>query len=212
MRVVVAESDEAVRAKVITALEANDCDVRGAASTADEVLTLAVAQRPEVILLDVDLTGNGISVARELARRSPTAAVVMFAESAHDDDLFDSLRAGAVGYLLKSTDPGRLGFALRGVLAGEAAIPRHLVRRLAEEFRAPALPRFVQTSPAAAKLTVREWQVMELLGSGLSTDQVARRLYLSRSTVRVHVSSALRKLRVQDRESAFALLRGDHEA
>ena len=113
----------------------------------------------------------------------------MFAATADDDDLLDSLRAGASGYLLKDTDPARLGFALRGVLNGEAAIPRQLVRRLTEEFRAPALPRFVQTSQAAAKLTAREWQVMELLGAGLTTDQVARRLFLSRSTVRVHVSS-----------------------
>jgi DNA-binding NarL/FixJ family response regulator len=75
--------------------------------------------------------------------------------------------------------------------------------------RSPASPRFVKTSPAAAKLTAREWQVMELLGAGLTTDQVARRLFLSRSTIRVHVSSTLKKLRVTDRASAFAILRGE---
>jgi DNA-binding NarL/FixJ family response regulator len=209
VRVVVADGDAASRGVVVSALEATGCVVCGEAGTADDAVAVAVEHRPDVVLLDIDLPGHGITAARELARRLPSTALVMFAETADDDDLFDSLRAGAAGYLLKDTDPARLGYALRGVLNGEAAIPRQLVRRLAEEFRSPALPRFVQTSPAAAKLTAREWQVMELLGAGLSTDQVARRLFLSRSTVRVHVSAALKKLRVTDRESAFAVLRGD---
>ncbi|WP_220794538.1 response regulator [Nocardioides pelophilus] len=209
VRIVVADGDPSARIDVATALEANGCVVCGEAGTAAEVVTVAVQHRPDVVLIDIDLPGHGISAARELARRLPSTALVMFAETADDDDLFDSLRAGAAGYLLKDTDPDRIGHALRGVLNGEAAIPRHLVRRLTEEFRSPALPRFVQTSPAAAKLTAREWQVMELLGAGLTTDQVARRLFLSRSTVRVHVSSALKKLRVTDRESAFDILRGE---
>ncbi len=209
IRVVVGDGDADTRSAVIAALEGNQCVVCGEAGTTDEVIAVAVEQRPDVVLLDVDLPGHGITAAREIARRLPATALVMFAAKADDDDLLDSLRAGASGYLMKDTDPARLGFALRGVLNGEAAIPRHLVRRLTEEFRAPALPRFVQTSPAAAKLTAREWQVMELLGAGLTTDQVARRLFLSRSTVRVHVSSALKKLRVTDREAAFALLRGE---
>lgn len=208
-RVIVAEGGDAARAAAVAALQGTGCDVCGEAATSDEAVAVAVEQRPDVVLLDVELPGNGITAARELARRLPTTAVVMFAATADDDDLLDSLRAGAAGYLLKDTDPGRLGFALRGVLNGEAAIPRQLVRRLTEEFRAPALPRFVKTTPAAGKLTAREWQVMELLGAGLTTDQVARRLYLSRSTVRVHVSSALKKLRVTDRESAIAILRGE---
>lgn len=209
VRIVVADGDPSVRIDVATALEASGCVVCGEAGTAAEAVTVAVQHRPDVVLIDIDLPGHGISAARELARRLPSTALVMFAATADDDDLFDSLRAGAAGYLLKDTDPDRLGHALRGVLDGEAAIPRHLVRRLTEEFRSPALPRFVQSSPAAAKLTAREWQVMELLGSGLTTDQVARRLFLSRSTVRVHVSSALKKLRVTDRESAFDILRGE---
>ncbi len=204
-----ADGDDVARADVVAALKVNGCEVCGEAATADAAIAVTIEERPDVVLLDVELPGNGITVARELARRLPTTAVVMFAGAADDDDLLDSLRAGAAGYLLKATDPARLGFALRGVLNGEAAIPRQLVRRLAEELRSPALPRFVRTSPAAAKLTAREWQVMELLGAGLTTDQVARRLFLSRSTIRVHVSSTLKKLRVTDRESAFAVLRGE---
>ena len=208
VRVVVADADDQARAAIVAALQANECVVLGEAGSADDAVEIAVAERPDIVLIDVDLPGHGTTAARELARRLPNAALVMWADSADDEVLFDSLRAGASGYLLKDTNLARLGDALRGVLNGEAAIPRRLVRRMAEEFRSPSLPRFVQTSPAASKLTAREWQVMELLGAGLTTDQVARRLFLSRSTVRVHVSSALKKLRVTDRESAIALLRG----
>jgi DNA-binding NarL/FixJ family response regulator len=133
----------------------------------------------------------------------------MLTASADDDDLFDSLRAGAAGYLLKDTDPCLLVDELRAVLAGDAAMSRRLVSRIMEEFRSPATPRFVRRSKASAKLSAREWEVMELLGEGLSTDEVARRLFLSPTTVRVHVSGVLRKLRVKDRESAFRLLRED---
>ena len=151
--------------------------------------------------------GNGITAAREITRTLPGTAVVMLTASAEDDDLFDSLRAGASGYLLKDTDPDLLVDELCTVLAGEPAMSRRLVGRIMEEFRSPAAPRFARRSRASAKLSAREWEVMELLGQGLSTDEVAKRLFVSPTTVRVHVSGVLRKLRVKDRESAFKLLR-----
>ena len=85
--------------------------------------------------------------------------------------------------------------------------PPRLVARIMDEFRAPARRRFRRTSPEVARLTTREWEVMDLLAAGVSTDQVARRLFLSPTTVRVHVSSVLRKLRVKDRQAAISLLR-----
>jgi DNA-binding NarL/FixJ family response regulator len=133
----------------------------------------------------------------------------MLTQSTEDEDIFDALRAGASGYLLKDTDSARLVPALRGVLNGEAAMPRRLVLRIMDEFRAPAKGRFRRKSPAAAKLSSREWEVMELLADGLSTEEAAGRLFLSPTTVRVHVSAVLKKLRVKDRESAFRLLRGE---
>jgi DNA-binding NarL/FixJ family response regulator len=88
------------------------------------------------------------------------------------------------------------------------ALPRSLVTRVVEEFRRPR-SRLPRRSAAAARLSEREWEVMELLQQGLSTDEVAQRLYLSATTVRVHVSTVLRKLRVKDRKSAFALLKDE---
>ena len=207
MRVVMADDHARMRTRIRKALEAGGCEVVGEGASAEEAVALAAEHAPDVALLDIHMPGNGIAAAREIARTLPATAVVMLTASAEDDDLFDSLRAGASGYLLKDTDPDVLVEALRGVVEGEAAMSRRLVGRIMEEFRSPATPRFARRSKASARLSAREWEVMELLGEGLTTDEVAQRLYLSPTTVRVHVSGVLRKLRVKDRESAFRILR-----
>lgn len=209
IRVVMADDHARMRSRVRAALEAGGCVVVGEGASAEEAVALAMTHRPDVALLDIHMPGNGITAAREITRSLPGTAVVMLTASAEDADLFDALRAGASGYLLKDTDPTLLVEELRGALAGEAAMSRRLVGRIMEEFRSPATPRFVRRSRASAKLSAREWEVMELLGEGLSTDDVAQRLFVSPTTVRVHVSGVLRKLRVKDRESAFRLLRED---
>lgn len=209
IRIVMADDHARMRTRIRQALEAGGCVVVGEGASAQEAVVLATEHRPDVALLDIHMPGNGITAAREIVRSLPGTAVVMLTASAEDADLFDSLRAGASGYLLKDTDPAVLVDELRSALAGEAAMSRRLVSRIMEEFRSPATPRFVRRSRASAKLSAREWEVMELLGEGLSTDEVAKRLFVSPTTVRVHVSSVLRKLRVEDRESAFRLLRED---
>jgi DNA-binding NarL/FixJ family response regulator len=207
-RVVIADDHTRIRGRVRAALEADGWVVCGEGATADEAIALATEHRPDVVLLDIHMPDSGIRAAQVITSTRPETAVVMLTQSSDDADLFDSLRAGARGYLLKGGDPGELGSALRGVLAGEAAMDARLVARILDEFRAPAKPRFRRGSPAASRLSAREWEVMELLADGLSTDGVAQRLFLSPTTVRVHVSSVLRKLRVKDREAAFRLLRG----
>ena len=207
LRVVMADDHARIRGRVREALEAGGCEVVGEGATADDAIRMTVEQKPDVALLDIHMPGSGIHAAAEISRQLPEVAVVMLTQSAEDDDLFDSLRAGASGYLLKDTDPARLATVLRAVLAGEAAMPRRLVGKIMDEFRAPTKRRFSRGSKAAAKLSTREWEVMELLSQGLSTDEVAGRLFLSTTTVRVHVSSVLKKLRVKDREAAFEALR-----
>jgi DNA-binding NarL/FixJ family response regulator len=207
--VILADDHARMRGRVREALEAAGCEVCGEGANADDAVRLAAEQRPDVALLDIHMPGSGIRAAREITKALPQVTVVMLTQSAEEEDLFDSLRAGAAGYLLKDGDPARLADALRGVLVGEAAMPPRLVARIMQEFSAPTRRPFVRRSTAAAKLSVREWEVMELLAEGLSTEAVAGRLFLSPTTVRVHVSSVLRKLRVKDRQSAFQLLRGD---
>ncbi|MGH3336765.1 MAG: response regulator [Nocardioides sp.] len=208
VRVVIADDHTRIRGRVRAALEADGCVVCGEGATADEAIALATEHRPDVALLDIHMPDSGIRAAQAISSTLPETAVVMLTQSADDADLFDSLRAGAQGYLLKGGDPSALAPALRGVLAGEAAMDARLVARILDEFRAPTKGRFRRGSPAASKLSAREWEVMELLAEGASTDEVAQRLFLSPTTIRVHVSAVLRKLRVKDRESAFRLLRG----
>lgn len=202
-----ADDHARIRAKVRQALEAGGWEVCGEGATAGDAIELAMEHRPDVVLLDINMPGNGISAAQEISRRLPETAVVMLTQSAEDEDLFDSLRAGASGYLLKSTDPAALTDVLRGVLSGEAAMSPALVTRILQEFRAPSR-RVLRWKPAAvAKLSPREWEVMELLAQGLGTEDAANKLFVSPTTIRVHVSTVLRKLRVKDRESAFRVLR-----
>jgi DNA-binding NarL/FixJ family response regulator len=208
IRVLVADDHPGVRRKVRQALESSDVEVVGDTATADGAVEMSLRLVPDVALLDVNMPGGGIRAARAIADDAPTVTVIMLTQSDDDDDLFDALRAGAAGYLLKTIAPTRLGDALRGALGGEVAMSPRLVAKVLDEFRNPRQRLFARRSAAAAKLSAREWEIMTMLGAGRTTEQVAKALFLSPTTVRVHVSSVLRKLAVKDRESAFRLLRG----
>jgi DNA-binding NarL/FixJ family response regulator len=130
----------------------------------------------------------------------------MFTRSRTDADLFDSIRAGADGYLLKDIDPSRLGVTLRAALRGEAALPRHLVSRLIEEFRGRGGRRLRLASGAHVELTGRELEVLELMREGLTTAAMAARLFIAEATVRSHIAAIVHKLGVEDREGAVRLL------
>jgi DNA-binding NarL/FixJ family response regulator len=209
LRLVMADDNARVRGQLRRALEAGNWEVCAEGASAAEAVELSLQHRPDVVLLDIHMPGNGIQAAQQINRSLPETAIVMLTQSTEDEDLFDSLRAGAAGYLLKDADPATLPDALRGVLVGDAAMPPGLVTRIMQEFRGPSRRRFLRRSPAADKLSTREWEVMDMLGQGHSTEEVARRLFVSPTTVRVHVSAVLRKLRVKDRESAFRVLNRD---
>ncbi len=209
IRVVMADDHARLRTHNRTALEESGCEVLAEGASADDAVALTTEHRPDVALLDNHMPGSGIRAAAEISRALPEVAVVMLTQSVEEDDLFDALRAGASGYLLKDSDPATLGDSLRQVLAGNGALSPKLVARVLDEFRAPTKRRFGRTTPAASRLSAREWEVMQLLAEGLTTEAVADRLFLAPTTVRVHVSTVLKKLRVKDRESAFRLLRGE---
>jgi DNA-binding NarL/FixJ family response regulator len=205
-RVLVADDHAAARAGVRGALERGGFVVCAEASNGPGAIEAALREGPDACLLDVHMPGGGgIEAAGEIAERLPGTAIAMLTVSADEDDLFAAIQAGAVGYLLKDVDPERLPHALAGVLAGEAAIPRQLVGRIVAELGGRRRRR-VPLARGGAELTPREWEILELLHGGASTAQVAQRLGVSQVTVRRHVSTVLRKLRVEDRRGAFALL------
>jgi DNA-binding NarL/FixJ family response regulator len=209
IRVLIADDHAPTRAGVRASLDADGFEIVAETSNARSAVELAVSLQPDVCLLDIHMPGSGIAAAEEISRSLPDCAVVMLTYSRDDDDLFDSLRAGARGYLLKDMDPDRLGWALHGVLAGEAALPRSLVSRVLEEFQGRSRRKLFVVGQRPTQLTSREWEIMELLRTGLSTEDVARRLFVTPGTVRVHVSSVLKKLRVPDRASAIRVLSGE---
>lgn len=206
--IVLADDHLPTRAGIRAALEDGGFLVVGQAGTGEDAVRLALEHEPDACLIDVRMPGmGGIAAAAEITDRLPATAVVMLTVSALDEDVFAALSAGASGYLLKDTDPSRLPFALQGVLAGEAALPRQLMARVLDEFRGrrkrrrlPALRRL------GTDLSEREWEVLELLGEELSTREVAQRLGIGEVTVRRHASAVVRKLGVADRAAALRLL------
>jgi two-component system nitrate/nitrite response regulator NarL len=212
LRVVIADDHPPTRAGVREALEQHSCIVVAEATTAEEAVAAARENRPDVCVLDIHMPGSGIVAAAEITHTLPDVAVVMLTASGDDEDLFASLRAGASGYLLKDMDPKRLAPALRGVLAGEAVLPRWLVLKVVDQLRATPRRRIaLPNRPTAAQLTEREAQVLDLMGRGLSTEEIAGRLFLAQVTVRTHIAAILRKLCVPDRKAAIRLARGASE-
>jgi DNA-binding NarL/FixJ family response regulator len=209
IRVLVADDHPPARAGVTAALERDGFVVCATAADARSAIEAARRERPDVCLLDVHMPGEGIHAAETIARELPETAVVMLTVSRTDADLLNALRVGASGYLLKDIDPERLPLALRGVLSGEAALPRRLVAVLIEEFRERKRRRRIPlVGRRSVELTDREWEVLESMRLGWTTEQIAERFFISPVTVRTHIASILRKLQVPDREAAIALLDG----
>lgn len=209
-RVVIADDHAPTRAHIRELLDAEpDFTVCAEVADAPGAVRAAVEQTPDLCVLDIRMPGSGVAAAWEITSRLPLTRVVMLTVSRDDRDLFAALRAGATGYLLKDTDPGRVPDELRSALAGEAVIPRGLVTRLVAEFRdrSPRRRRIV-TAPYEPALTSREWEILDLLRGGATTARIADELTISPATVRSHVAGILRKLRVPDRESAVRLLDG----
>ena len=206
VRVLVADDHAPTRADLRETLEEGGRFVVCAeAADAPGAIEAAVRERPQLCLLDVRMPGTGVAAAWEIHARLPETKIVMLTVSADNDDLFAALRAGAAGYLLKDTDPSRLPHALEDVLEGRAAMPRDLVARLIGEFRDHGPRRRSAVAESAPQLTSREWQVLDLLREGLTTAEIARRLFLSQATVRTHVAAVVRKLGVTDRDAAVQL-------
>ncbi len=210
LRALIADDHAPTRDDLRRALEADSrFEVCAAVGDASAAVQAAVRERPDVCLLDIRMPGSGLAAAWEIAGRLPQSKLVMLTVSDEDTDIFAALRAGAAGYLLKTMNLNRLPDALSGVCSGEAAMPRTLVARVLESFhgREPRW-RHVAASPGPERrLTSREWEVLELLAQGGSTAEIARKLMLSASAVRVHIASIVSKLQVADRRAAARLFR-----
>jgi DNA-binding NarL/FixJ family response regulator len=211
-RVLIADAQTSSREGIRLALEGHGFTVCATAAAAEAAVESAHRERPDACLIDVSLPGGGVAAAERIAMQAPGAAIVMLSGAPGHDELLDCLHLGARGYLPKDMDPARLPVTLRGVLAGESAIPRGLVGGILEELHARERGRHAtELSRLGVDLTLRERQVLELLDAGLGTAEMAEHLGLSGVTVRRHVSGILGKLNVPDREGALRALRAARE-
>jgi DNA-binding NarL/FixJ family response regulator len=209
LTVLLADDHPAVRAGVRAALEGGGLTVVDEVGNAEDAVTGAIEHRPDVCLLDVRMPGGGIWAAKEISEQVEDTIVVMLTVSSAEEELFEALRAGASGYLLKDMDPKRLPSLLRAAVVGEAPLPPTLVARLVDEFRARGRRRFLALPQRrSVELTTREYEVLELLRKGLSTADIAERLFISRITVKRHISSVMQKLDVRTRADAVHLAGG----
>jgi DNA-binding NarL/FixJ family response regulator len=212
IRVLVADHDAASRAGVQLSFDGHGFGVCAEADSADGAVEAARRELPDVCLIEADLPGGGVMAAERVLAAVPQTVVVMLSAAVDDERLFAAIRAGARGYLLKDMDPERLPMALRGVLGGEAALPRALMGRILEEVRALEHGRHAtELSRLGVELTRREREVLELLDRGLGTAQISQLLGISAVTVRRHVSHLLQKLRAPDRGAALRLVRESGE-
>jgi two-component system NarL family response regulator len=195
-------------------LEAHGLEVAGVATEGLEAVDLACALNPDVILMDVRMPGcDGLEATRQIKVRMPQARIVMLTTSAEHEDLFEAIRSGACGYLVKSIDTEALVEALDQVREGIPPFSPGLAARLLDEFARlgeaadPASPRpSADTAPAssASVLSDRQLQVLRLVADGLSYKEVGARLYLSPRTVKYHMSEIMDRLHLQNRAQVLA--------
>jgi DNA-binding NarL/FixJ family response regulator len=200
--VVIADDHPPIRLGVRMALMQGGFRVLGEAADGDDAVETVLRERPDACLLDVRMPGGGIETAARLAQLAPATAVVMLTVSTSAEDLIAALRAGARGYLPKDMSPNRLPAALRGVLRGEAALPRTFMGQMLRELRALPGPGTGPVRVGDVELTPRESETLRLLRSGLSTVEIGERLSLSPVTVRRHISTGMAKLGAGDRDEA----------
>jgi two-component system nitrate/nitrite response regulator NarL len=203
--VVIADHHAAFRAGIRAALEADGFVIAGEADDATSTVSTAVLTRPDICLVDVVMPGNGLNAVAAIARRSPTTTIVVLTVSSAAD-LLAALERGASGYLLKGMPAGELAKTLRAARNGEPALSRAMLPALIQQVRGRP-QRQISLPEGRVELTVREWDVAELLRDGLSTAEIATRLGVSPVTVRRHLASVLKKLGAPDRQSAVRALR-----
>jgi DNA-binding NarL/FixJ family response regulator len=204
--VLVADDQALVRGGFRMILDAQeDVEVAGEAENGREAVQRARDLRPDVVLMDVRMPLlDGIAATRQIVSEHLPSKVLVLTTFDHDEIVYDAMRAGASGFLLKSAPPGRLVDGVRTVAAGDALLAPTITRRLVEEFvRRPRPGQAVP--PQLEELTEREREVLRLIAQGLSNGEIAGRLFISEATVKTHVNRVFQKLELRDRVQAVVL-------
>ena len=203
IRVLVVDDHAVVRAGLANILRAeSDINIVGEARDGLEAINKALELKPDVILMDIFMPRcSGLEAMVTIKERLPDAKVLILTISEREEDLFQALRFGAQGYLLKGATITEVVDAVRWTAAGEAMLSTHIATRLVAEFREKA---------DEPELSAREMEVLHLLGEGLTNTEIGSRLFISESTVRTYLHRLLEKLHLKNRAEAIAYAARHH--
>ncbi len=206
IRVIVADDQALVRGGFRMILEAeDDIEVVGEAEDGAQAVAQTRELRPEVVLMDVRMPIlDGIAATREIVGEDALARVLVLTTFDRDEIVYEAMKAGASGFLLKSVPPAKLADAVRTVADGDALLAPTVTRRLVEQFVRRPSPGDA-TPPEVAQLTEREREVLQLIARGRSNAEIAARLVVSEATVKTHVNRVFSKLSLRDRVQAVVL-------
>jgi len=204
IRVLLVDDHEVVRKGLRTMLEAHeDMEVVAEAGTAADAVTKAKAIRPDVVVMDVRLPdASGVTACRDIRASLKDTAVLMLTSFADDQALFDSIMAGAAGYLLKQIKGNELVDGIRRLAEGESLLDPAVTARVLERVRNPQ----ADEDPRLARLTPTELRILEMIAEGLTNRQIGERIHLAEKTIKNYVSTILSKLQMTRRAEAAAYL------
>ncbi len=203
IRIVIVDDHALLRDALATILNAEaDFEVVGQGASAADAIRLVRDLLPEIILLDIDMPGGGITAAQEISGDCPVTKIVVLTSSEDDDHLIAALKTGTRAYILKGVPARELLRILRSVQAGESYVPPALAASLLVEMREPARK---QPDNPIDELTDRERQILEGLASGSSNKEIGQKLFLAEKTVKHYITNILQKLQVRNRVEAALL-------
>jgi DNA-binding NarL/FixJ family response regulator len=203
IRLVLCDDQALVRSGLRMILEAQaDIEVLGEAANGDEAISLVRATKPDLVLMDIRMPGlDGIEATRRItADPGMNARILILTTFNEDEYLYDALRSGAAGFLLKSCPPDELLHAVRRTAAGDTLLAAEITRRLVDDYVARGAPTSHETE--LERLTDREREVLTLIGRGCTNGEIATQLFLGEATVKTHVNRIFAKLGVRDRTQA----------
>lgn len=203
MRVLLADDHALFRAGIASLLEAWGMEVVGEAGDGLEALEQTRRLQPDLVLMDIGMPRcNGLEATRLIKAERPETRIVMVTVSDDDDDLFEAIKSGAEGYLLKNMSREELSAVLESIAAGETAFSRGLASKILEEYG--RLARDGPTQEESDGLTARERDVLELVADGSTNREIAAALFISENTVKFHMNNILAKLHLRNRAQAVA--------